>query len=404
MSFSGMNDDCKMLILEELDFFSFLNMSEANHVSSVLFADVYRRKFGQTLIEVRERFLIDGFVGTESNDVIHIEDFDLAAKVILRFGPLITKLKISYWTNTNGQITNILKLANQHCTEVRELQLRTVENDVLNELKQPFANVDVALFRGILGKPFNKSLNELFPNVRNLSVIHMDAIGRENILQKFSHLEHLSVSTVKTIGINESDVQEMIKLNPQIRSLSHYYSTLGFLKFISENMPDLSDLVILWTHFSSEMQYDVHFKSVKRLNVTTESDDLPQSLTVDQLQELSVDWRYGPSSDSWISFITRHSNLTKLIIEQEINDQQLSRLIGKLPNLIEASFLLSEDTSPVTMGNFVESCQLQTLRLSCDADKEFPVSCLHHLNNHNRNKWNITNNSNRYLIENIVIN
>lgn len=398
--FADLNDDCKLLILEELDFPSLINMAEANPHFFHLAADVYRRKFGSKEIEIIEPSPGDKPM-KESNGKIQILNFVLTEKLLQNFGKFITKLKINSWIINFEMFRWILEQANEHCTALTKLELITFDENALVNVHAPFANVEIVSFRESLTKLIVKDfkLNEMFPKLRALSLPFSHAIDRDSILLEFPNLRHLSASFLKTKGTNEMDVQSMIKLNPQIRNLSVCYITMEFLKFVSETLPDLENLEIVWLKEGAEYNGQIHLKNVRNLNVTSAIDNFPRSVTVEQLEEFTIDWGHTSSPGAWIDFINRHTTLTKLnIIDDEIDDSKLSMLARGITNLVEATFAISSDIRPESIITFLEA-GVNLNRIEMSFAEPIPEDELMILQSCIEKPWKLTNTSSSYLIE-----
>ena len=54
MNFDNLNEDCVFLILENLNCADLLSMAQINNKFSTLAANVYRRKFSHSFVEVSE--------------------------------------------------------------------------------------------------------------------------------------------------------------------------------------------------------------------------------------------------------------------------------------------------------------------------------------------------------------
>lgn len=113
-----------------------------------------------------------------------------------------------------------------------------IENHYANffdDMTHPFknvANVQITGWFNSLGSstlPFGK----LFPAMKRLNLKSVGVQNSRSVVHKFPHLEHLHLEIVDnrfSSGFTEHDVERVLHMNPQIRSLSLDGCSRGLLR------------------------------------------------------------------------------------------------------------------------------------------------------------------------------
>lgn len=182
--------------------------------------------------------------------------------------------------------------------------------------------------------------------------------------------------------------------------MSVYYCTLDFLQFISVHLPNLEYLDLPFIFERSLYKGHIHFNSVKHLKIRAIGEHFAQRATFKQLQELELDSNVDVSS-AWIEFIGRSNNLTKLnIAEGAIFDAELAMLTEKVPNLIEASFIVGPGVKYETIVAFLQrNIKLKRVDLICYPNQGFLEPKFNAFKNSIERDWNISAKLFGYLIE-----
>lgn len=390
---SDLNDDCKLLILDDLDFVSLITMSEINDNIQVLAADVYRRKFAQlSIVYQRTSWGQDVFVG----DCIEIYSFDWASRLIHNFGAFMQKFQIKLGDNEMHINDTLLELVHHNCKALKSLQLQGVHEDALNRIKTPFETVEDLELRISFTKPekLTLGLNEMFPQMHSLSLDLSEMIDGSSVVHKFQNLKRLDLSYMNNENMM-SNVYEFIELNPQIKSLTLYQGSARFLGFISEKMPELEHLKVQYGFDSlSPDESTISFRNVKRLGVG-ESRVL-RNFDFQQLQHLEIN-SHSISYYDWSDFIQKHTSLTNLTVTgDEAHRTLLPTITGHVPNLIEASFIVPlEDSIEVLISFLQTSPKLERLDLTL---RRRTMDKLIELENLVKQKWNLTETTSGCLI------
>lgn len=133
---------------------------------------------------------------------------------------------------------------NHNSNSLKSLRLEMYEENAFDGIEKPFANVEHVCIVGEYERLGNDNLNfsAIFPKMRRLSIKDSKVTDRTSINLEFPHLEHLNVAFLHPCGFSEDDIKNIIEKNPQLRSLSLYYTTLDFLQFVSQHLHNLEYL------------------------------------------------------------------------------------------------------------------------------------------------------------------
>lgn len=389
-NFSELNDDCKLLILEQLDLISLVNMAEVDENLHALAEDVYRRKYSTNSLH----FYAEIFWGNNvkiSGDFIFTKDLSIFAKIVKQFGHLITDLKFDYTNNASEAVS----LANRHCNNLQSFYISSHSENVLTEVAKSFNSVKTVIFAGEIGKLSSKTmqLNEMFPKLQSLSIKHSN-FDWDSLILEYPHLEHLKIWTSSTM--NETAFERLLKLNPQIRSLSVNMIPHNVFSFINKQLPKLENLELSITSFLQSSE-PINFKSVRNLTVTFSPQCFPENVTFEQLSELRVFWMPTPMIQ-WLAFIRRHSTLRKLYFVSMTNG--ILNAIENVPNIEQVSFFMQGDTSVASIIQFLERNEnINTLSIQYRIHSNDTKRQLADFRNQIQGEWDVTESTETFLFE-----
>lgn len=403
--FADLNDDCKVLLLEELDLADLLSMAELNPHITILAANVYKRKFFNKTIEIRGPFSENAFKFIETDDTIVVGNFELTAKLLHHFGSYVSVLGVNFWENSKGQIKQIVAMVNVKCAALKEFRVKSRDEDVLSEVKKPFYSVEDVDLDGLFTKSNSGlELNEMFPKIRKLS-LGFTYLKNKMATVRFPKLLHLEIPHLVKPELND-DIKQMIKLYTRIESLTLRFSSMNILKLVSDSLPNLKQLQLNAISLDLPDNVDEHIclNSVMSLSVTSNIEPFARLVDLEFVEEFTLDCTsYIP--DIWIDFIVRHAHLKKLtVIDGEIDNAQLAKLVGKMPNIVQVSVKMAHDVTVDTIFKFLESSPtlLQIEIISSDeVDGEGTMRTLKHLL---KDKWSISSTPFGFMLAFIKIN
>lgn len=186
---------------------------------------------------------------SQSNDTI-INDanssFDNQLTAMFQSIPQIfTSIKIyNVSSSISERSIEFLQKINENCSNsLEELTLFNMNRDVFNEWKLPFNNVTGVTIKNS-SFPDHFDLNGMFPELHRLVIESGVGPNLSMLNQHFSHLTAVFIGvTEASYEHNEPFIAEMIRLNPQLRSLHMpIYGDRRILQDLHEKLPNLQVL------------------------------------------------------------------------------------------------------------------------------------------------------------------
>lgn len=403
--------DCQQQILEELDLFSLISVSELNEQLTNIAAGILQKKFAKKSLNLPSRShsgTIKSADISENSFSITIKNVQLLLKVLDKFGYLVKTLKIEHLSP--HEISSIYEYINLYCSETLEqIDFTMRDHDFFNAFTMPFKNVQRV---SIIGKPDQwtnpkLSFSEMFPALQELNlVIHpiSDASWFDHV---FPHLERIRFDVMSSSRNSYDEVLEnIIRKNRQIRSLYLTNASLKLLKFLA----DETQIEVLGIHRLENnsnvpgTEHDIHFANLKVLKVQVGFDKLPENIGIENLEEFQTD---GYSEGSkWIKFIERNKNLKSLYVTRHcITNEELTRISIANLNMREINAALHRDVEDQTIVDFIKSGKnLQKLHfpryfdLDIEKGKSF-MTTMHILRQELKNEWNVQEYSEDIILE-----
>lgn len=413
-----------MLILEELDFTSLLNVAQTNGLFSILATDVFNRKFSNykivlknglppiepiessddmhdiilgissDLVEFFDPFYVkeddDRPLVAVSNKQIEILNFDLSLTVLKYFGHVIRNLEVDYSSMDMDRTKKINQAINKYCSNMLiQYDLQHCNENSMEKLTGPFVNVENVSIGSQLTKSTNESLplDQLFPNIKNLYFDFLSELDESYTDCYMSHLEHLSIGIAKRSSEkNEPKFENLIKRNPHIFSIALDNISSKFLSIVNELLPNLQDLT-LWTFEINRRS--IHFENVKTFETQIGLYSSPVNITFSKLEELRMSL-YIDGHHEWIDFFRNHSNLKRLHMKEILQNRMplpFEELMAELPHLEEMSMRYKPNENVesiiVFLNNHKKLVKFELIECS-DADKAI-------LRNKCEHEWSIHN-------------
>lgn len=400
--------ECHLLIIEKLDLPELINVAATNRYFRTLSFDVFSRKYAKLSIVFRRSVLanVENFQIGPSKEV-RIEDYNLMFKILNNFGNLMVTLKIEYLNFGSKRISVLNHYINNRCSDsIIHLELRNYPyNNVLDVIQMPFKNAESVSFGFERITNSVMTLDEMFPKMRRLDLNNVRIVDASFIERRFNQLEDFSLSFVTSEGLDQEGIKNVIKANPQIRSLQLAHSSENLLKFISENLPQLEELQLSLIKWNTNMEGDmIHFKKVKKFLVRTTKNS-PRKLIFDNLQELVLDCS-DQISIEWMNFVVNNRNLTKIeTLYGSLNDWQLNMFGENLTNLKEATIICGSNVQIETISKFIKNnLKLEILKLSRSIIPRFGQLRENSLRRKFEGEWNIRNMFYGYLFEKKCLN
>lgn len=366
-----------LLILEKLDLHELANIAETNRIFSRLAADVFRRKFSKKTIKIVSSSSIGSMMHIfNKNDNVEIQDYETVPKVLRYFGHLITSLKVEYYFVFDSEIENINRIINLYCSDtLMDFDVHSGHEDFFDEMTKPFKAVKSVSVRGRYNSLGSKTLklNELYPEMINLTLKNIKVFDSSWINLNFPHLKYLCVDVSQNTDprmaanyLSEADVDRFIKNNQQIESVRLGSITQNLLKMVAKDLPNLINLELeCYDEWNSNFEHRViRFDNVKRFTMEGGSHSVPENIAFTQLEEFQTDG-FPKECTRWIDLIENNKSLRKVhVYERYIKNSEFQRLAQAHSNLIEISLMCGKDVQDETIAMFIKkSKQLTKMHL-----------------------------------------
>lgn len=373
MQFLDLNEDVHFQILESLNFDELLSLSETNQYFSSLAQQLFRRKYSHKFVEIKSK---NGkFLDDESR--IYLRDVGSAQQILKKFGQSIFKLKVNHdgsYDFNETEMKSMSKLIDLYCTDtLTEIVIFDGHQTFFDQITKPFRNVESVEIYGTYKNLNGSGLSfvEIFPAMKSLflsqTTFKQEALHQ--IVQHFPHLVEFSVHFFDwNFGRNveESDIERVLRMNPQIKRLKLHSPTEYILRVANEILPNLEFLRIEpnWHVEISNSGPRISFKTVKILQVKPTDnimhiDRYLEGIRFENLDELRAMIAPDLEFTWWISFIRQNSHLKRFkSIEGSILEENLTKLIeANNLNLKEISITLGVDVKVASLVKFVNEQQ-----------------------------------------------
>lgn len=372
-----LNMDCLHLIGESLDLFDLLNLAQASQKLSIFAIEQFRLHFSQKKIRIRNdeskrrnrrpqpindngdvesqlRGLLENFELAKAqkasdnqrvfvyNDCIFIYDLNVALDVFKYFGSVIQKLNIecliesSKWEILSHSI-------NKYCIEsLIQLDLGSVNQNSLQQFTATFKNVEEFSIEIANEQKNFRILNEMFPQLRRIS-LKMNWEGDYSFVDcLLPHLEHVTIAVNTNTWIdeqidllaNEATIESMMRKNPHLRSVDLNNFSIDFVKSLEQLLPNFERLTLSSFNLNDEI---IQFENVKEFQIKNCKLLSPTQLTFANLQTLRLDYNHN-QFEQWLNFFRMNKNVSQLEFDIEsvnLPSTQLDTLVAELPNLTE---------------------------------------------------------------------
>lgn len=365
IKFNDLNEDCTILILDQLNIGDLLSMAQTNQNLNLLAVDVFRRRFSKKKIIIHNYYGDDESERNESGiiskalnrfgitvqsppnsfymvypDRVEISrDFNMSLNILKYFGSFIQKLKLVLANSETNASTKIIQFVNEYCYKsLIEFELDTSDGNAFRQMKNSFIHVERVTFRDCIPDGENGvfPLNIMFPAMRTLSLTPLRKIG--NLINcRLPHLQHLYLDVQLC-----SAIDDLLLANPDLQSIELAQASSQFLQSVNTKLIKLEHLVLQ----NVEMNDDkIQFENVKKF-IAGNALNPPKNIYFPNLRELHINFGICHFQE-WINFLKNHNNLSQLQLNyRDIDDKHFGILTKELPNLMEISVLRSK-------GNFI---------------------------------------------------
>lgn len=374
--------DCTQLALNRLSLSDLADEAQKSRECFRNAGDIFGRRFSGKSISIEgispnftEKLII------ESGDIIKIRSFEMMSKVLKSFCHKIRTLQIDYKRINPDQRYDVGVSVNELCSNyLIEFSVINVQANELNGMQQPFKKVENLLLVGWFEKlsSDNLTLVQLFPMLRVLELNLAGVYDANSINCTIPHLNRFEISQYPLRSMNllsVRDVNNFLKINPQIQELLLQHPSAQNLKVVRDYSPNVKQLTLELSYIqdysaSSINRENIRFKHIDILNVIAISNQALKFISFDQLEKFEL-YCFSDDMSEWIDFITMNiKNLQKLYLSRgTLNLAHTINLTGHLTNLIELYVTFDLDVDSETIIKLVnESKKLQTIHLQVSND------------------------------------
>lgn len=291
---------------------------------------------------------------TEFSDSIMFSDLKLAKQVLTNFGSVLSKVEVNFDDLNENVHAEIIQSVNSIDSLV-DLHLHQCKGNIFRGISKPFGNVKNLRLQGQLNtlKSATLQLNALFPALESLDVGYLYVSDAKSIEQKMPHLKHLHVEFLK-VAFSESNIENLMKFNPQITSLKLRFNSPEFVQKVSKWLPNLEKFKFELKSSNAKSGFgpEIRLNNLKEAEIHSFPLYSPRKLQLKQLETLNL-YFTGALSNSWIQFIAANSQLKSVRIHDGlVNDEQLLKLAG-MDHLTDAVIGCDYDISIETVVGFL---------------------------------------------------
>lgn len=362
--------DVQTYIIESLDFNELLSLSETNKMFSSLATSVFKRMHGHKTLVIEIYASRNNFYGNsrDSDEIIHVRPEHSVPRILKQFGRFISKLRLisrfdQSSTEDKQKAASIMESIGLYCSEsLNELYIDNHYSHLLNNLKRPFTNVNHVELKGRYARLGSSTLNitELFPKMSRLTLQYVKIEDESNIDWNLPLLEDFQVTTrysQETFGFTESELEKVLRENPQLRILRLSGVSQRFLVEINGILPNLENLQISSAnrlHVRDFATERVVFRNVTVFSTYWEMERFPDNIEFPNLVELNVAISIEKHFEWWIDYLKEHTNLKRFHVKLgSIDDDELKKLTTLNLALDEASFVIDRHVSDESVVAFV---------------------------------------------------
>lgn len=350
--------DSLYTIFVHLDIIDLTNVVRADEAMLDTAVSVAKRKFGNQKFQIMESILhFNGYNQCHENfESVIINNYAMALLVLEYFGLYISHLEIYYKYEGTDRVKCIVHHVNRYCENLVKFKLETSTIDPLDDVTKPFHNILELSISAEFEKFGNAafSLNEMFPNIRQLNMENLKLKNYDDLNINMPHLESLGIEYM--FRPYEFDhFKKFIMKNPQIRHIRITDVYLSFVNFVNQILPNLETLEI---HLLSTDVFipEIHLKNVTKFKINgiilNQANMGKFTFEANKLEELECQWSFECTE-----MLRSNRNIKKFSIplDSSIVAQKIPIISQNAPNLIEASFSIGYGIVDDTIIQFLNA-------------------------------------------------
>lgn len=365
LKFQEINTDVLSLIFELVDLMDLMTMINVNQVYYPLAVRAFRRNYknytvdfwhihhdrNHALDDIREDFNVK-----TSERRVNVFDLDVFTNLFTLFGAEIEKVKIRNVNFNNDTSSRASQIINEYGSEsIDHLDLGVIKENTLEMFSRPFKAVKTLVLT-IENKKYSNgplAFSQLFPHISKLKLIVYSVKNYEFLHQNLPELETLHLFASESSRYKSSQIDGILKKNPQIREFYLTNVPDNYAEVINRLLPNLERLILQNLDVESD---PVHFERVKYFNLL-DSPGALDKLSFASLESVKMAIYYAEDFGSWSQFFRRHQNVTSLHLIENIKrgTMELATLTASLANLVEVELECARRFNLEAIYDFIET-------------------------------------------------
>lgn len=366
-----MNEDCLLLILENLQTIDLLAFARTSKYSSILSSYFLRRKFAAKKLLLSTPFnnQTQDLEVIETDVCIKTQHFETIVHILKYFNHSISNLQLNFVPSDlriNGDDDQLSFISSFCADTLTQIDVHDFNHkNIFGDIKTPFKNVkSVSLHGGDLDMN-NSALDfaELFPTMERLELLFVSIGTSDKFICKFDCLKHFGTDIERFESDGRTVLKKLLKKNSQIESLMLSHTIRSTLKFVADNLPHLNHLELQnFIELEPNTHEAIHFKQLTSLQITRSRNCPLLNVSIAHLLDFENDCS---DPGDLMLFIERNRNLQRVVLNgQCLDNASVLRMTADTFLLLELSIFYANDVECDTIVRLVESKQkLQRLNL-----------------------------------------
>lgn len=262
----------------------------SNYYKNMVF-NVFNRKYANKVFVISDvpNVYMDNILSNMERVEINVES---AQQILKTFGHMIQKVFVHYQGIKREQSRNINAHIGQYCSKsLIELYFYLFRENPLMNITNSFDKLELVSFMGFGGVTVSigsdaLNLSDMFPALRHLIFLVDDLKDKASMSLVYPHLTEFDV-ILKRNALDQAAIEDILKKNPQIKSLNVVATTISMLQKVNDILPNLEKLSFSLGYGPEVYDYsdEIRFKNVKRLDISFLQNPAT-NIVFDQLEEV----------------------------------------------------------------------------------------------------------------------
>lgn len=368
-----LNEDCNLLILEELSLARLASIAETSKRFQSLAQQVFRRQFAKRTFIFHTPYFIDAntMTGAELTENtgdgnVKIKHLPSISRILRNFGHLITKLSIiNDFTISKSIARKIFHLVNLYCAEsLTHFTIKNYWNNVFADVHLPFVRTEFLSLDGSFKslRSANATLGQMFPMLRFLDLGSTNIDDMNMYDQKMPLLQHLTWN-----GGKSDALRTIFKNHPHIQSLNLTSADSHLVEMAARELMQLQYLTI--NNYMTYNANDIEFKHLKSFTLSGYFGTFPTNFLFGGLEELEVVSEQHDSKQTIEFALRNRDTLKKLRLVVSLRDSEILHLANASLSLLEMDIACGLDVQCESLVKLVENSKhLIELTLNVEAE------------------------------------